>query len=62
MKNKTQENTKKDIAREVRCTICNVYGFAVVGNDGKVINRLCGSCIENVYGKVKPNKQTKLLL
>lgn len=53
---------KKDIASETRCTICNEYGFAVVGNNGKVIDRLCGSCIENIYGKVKPNKQTKLLL
>lgn len=70
MRKKTQENTtdnviekiKKNIAKQTRCTICNSYGFAVVGNNGKVIDRLCGSCIENVYGKVKPNQQTKLLL
>ena len=70
MRNKIQENTtdnvivktQKDIAKQTKCTICNSYGFAVVGNNGKVINRLCGSCIENIYGKVKPNQQTKLLL
>ena len=62
MKNKTQENTRENIASKTRCTICNIYGFAVVGNNGKVIDRLCGSCIENIYGKVKPNKQTKLLI
>lgn len=53
---------KKDIASKTKCTICNSYGFAVVRSDGKVIDRLCGSCIENIYRKVKPNKQTKLLL
>lgn len=70
MKNKIQENTtdnvivktQKDISTKTRCTICNYHGFAVVGNNGKVIDRLCGSCIKNVYGKVKPNQQTKLLL
>ena len=46
-----------------KCTICGVsYPFAVVNDKKEVINHLCGSCIKNVYGKLKKNEQTKLLL
>lgn len=52
----------KDIASETRCTICENYGFAVVDKENKCVDRLCGDCISNKFGRYKKEQQTKLLL
>ena len=53
---------KKDFNPKCYMTGCDASGFAVVGNNGEFIERLCGTHIRLKYAKAKINEQIKLFL
>lgn len=53
---------KKDFNPKCYIPGCNATGFAVVGNNGEFIERLCGMHIRLKYNKAKINEQIKLFL